>query len=161
MSDSFCLLIFSSLLRVNFSEYTRIFLLIPGLSFNFFLSFLLRGGGHGQGWGRGSVYRVLTRGQKLFFCPRMKERERENKPFATFFLGCVFLFDFWLFYDDMWSNHRPGLLSHFTPTAISFTIYRMFSHITSFYSHNGAVAIVGVSNPASHKPRDLPQSCGW
>ena len=80
MSDSFCLLIFSSLPRVNFQNIPGRSLLLLNfllISLFFFLA----------GVGKGESLESINQRTEVVLCPRMKAGEREH--FASFLLGCV------------------------------------------------------------------------
>lgn len=112
VSDSFCLLMFSSLPRVNFQN-------IPVCSFSLdflfclFFSPLRVSGEHS--------YRILSREGVL--CPTVREGRRALPcPLGLFCLGVYLL----MLRCYMITSH---LLGHFTPATVSFTIHRTFSYI--------------------------------
>lgn len=115
-----------------FPESTfRIYQDVPSYSWNFqFLSFLFFFFFMGV---EESLQSIFQR-REVVLCPVVKNGGRE--PFDTPFLCFVFMCYFLTFYVEILSNHTSQILGHFTPTAISFTFYRTFSHFSSFYSHN-------------------------
>lgn len=76
MSDSFCLLIFSSLPRVNFQD-------IPGCSL-LLLDFLLISFFFLAGVGKGESLESINQRTEVVLCPRMKAGERESTLLLSF-----------------------------------------------------------------------------